>query len=52
MIRALLTVFGREAGPEQDADLLRYFYRRTLRAHELHRPALFESVDRTLQPVE
>ena len=41
-----------EAGPEQDAELLRYFYRRTLREHELHRPALFEYTDRTLQPVE
>jgi len=41
-----------EAGPEEDVDLLRYFYRRTLRAHELHRPALFEYVDRTLQAVE
>ena len=41
-----------ESGPERDAELLTYFYRRTLRAHELHRPALFEYVDRTLQPVE
>ena len=41
-----------EAGPERDAEFLRYFYRRTLRAHELHRPALFEYVDRTLQPIE
>ncbi|MFP8875858.1 MAG: hypothetical protein VCB99_02850, partial [Myxococcota bacterium] len=41
-----------EAGPEHDAELLRYFYRRTLRAHELHRPALFEYTDRTIQRVE
>jgi len=41
-----------EAGPERDVELLRYFYRRTLREHELHRPALFEYVDRTLQRVE
>lgn len=41
-----------EAGPEQDIELLCYFYRRTLRDHELHRPALFEYADRTLQPIE
>ncbi|MEE8165823.1 MAG: phosphotransferase family protein [Myxococcota bacterium] len=41
-----------ESGPEHDADFLRYFYRRTLREHELHRPALFEYTDRTLQPIE
>ncbi|MAG31626.1 MAG: aminoglycoside phosphotransferase [Deltaproteobacteria bacterium] len=41
-----------EAGPEQDADFLRYFYRRALCEHELHRPALFEYADRTLQPIE
>ena len=41
-----------DAGPERDAEFLQYFYRRTLRAHELHRPALFEYVDRTLQPLE
>lgn len=40
------------ANAERDAEFLRYFYRRTLRAHELHRPALFEYVDRTLQPIE
>jgi len=40
-----------ESGPEHDADFLRYFYRRTLREHELHRPALFEYADRTLQPI-
>ena len=49
---AALERYVLEAGPERDADLLRYFYRRTLRAHELHRPALFEYVDRTLQAVE
>jgi aminoglycoside phosphotransferase (APT) family kinase protein len=41
-----------EAGPERDAELLRYFYRRILRAHELHRPALFEYGDRVLQSLE
>ncbi len=41
-----------ESGPERDAELLRYFYRRTLREHELHRPALFEYEDRTLQPID
>jgi aminoglycoside phosphotransferase (APT) family kinase protein len=41
-----------ESGPERDAEFLTYFYRRTLREHELHRPALFEYVDRTLQPIE
>jgi len=40
------------AGPEEDEKLLRYFYRRILRAHELHRPALFEYADRVLQPLE
>jgi hypothetical protein len=40
-----------EAGPERDVELLRYFYRQILREHELHRPALFEYVDRTLQPL-
>lgn len=49
---AALEHFVQEAGPEHDEELLRYFYRRTLRAHELHRPALFEYVDRTLQAVE
>ncbi len=41
-----------EAGPERDVELLRYFHRQTLREHELHRPALFDYVDRTLQPIE
>ncbi len=41
-----------DSGPERDAEFLRYFYRRTLRDHELHRPALFEYVDRTLQPID
>ncbi|MBJ21266.1 MAG: phosphotransferase [bacterium] len=40
-----------DSGPERDEDFLRYFYRRTLREHELHRPALFEYVDRTLQTI-
>ncbi len=40
-----------EAGPEQDIELLHFFYRRAQRDHELHRPALFEYGDRTLQPV-
>ena len=48
---AALERYVLEAGPERDADLLRYFYRRTLRAHELQRPALFEYVDRPPQPV-
>lgn len=39
------------APPERDAELLRYFYRQILREHELHRPALFEYADRTVQPV-
>lgn len=41
-----------EADSDRDAEFLAYFYRRTLRAHELHRPALFEYTDRTLQTVE
>jgi aminoglycoside phosphotransferase (APT) family kinase protein len=49
---AALETLVREAGPERDEELLRYFYRRTLRAHELHRPALFEYVDRELQPID
>lgn len=40
------------SGPDRDAEFLCYFYRRTLREHELHRPALFDYVDRTLQPIE
>lgn len=40
------------AGPERDEELLLYFYRRMLREHELHRPALFEYVDRTLQRID
>lgn len=39
------------APPERDEELLRYFYRQILREHELHRPALFEYADRTVQPV-
>ena len=49
---AELEQYVSEAGPEQDVELLRYFYRRTLREHELHRPALFEYTDRTLQALE
>lgn len=41
-----------ESGADRDAEFLRYFYRRTLREHELHRPALFEYVDRTLQSID
>lgn len=40
-----------ESGPERDAELVTYFHRRMDREHELHRPALFEYVDRTLQPI-
>jgi len=40
------------SGPERDAELLRYFLRRILREHELHRPALLHYVDRELQPFE
>ena len=38
--------------PDRDAEFLTYFYRRILREHELHRPALFEYVDRTIQSIE
>jgi len=41
-----------EAGPERDVELLQYFYRRALRQHEAHRPALFEYADRTIQRIE
>jgi aminoglycoside phosphotransferase (APT) family kinase protein len=41
-----------EAGPEHDVELLRYFYRRTLREHELCRPALGDYEDRTLPPID
>ena len=41
-----------EAGPERDAELLRYFYRRILREEELHQPALFEYKGRTLQSID
>jgi aminoglycoside phosphotransferase (APT) family kinase protein len=40
-----------ESGPERDSEFLTYFYRRILREHELHRPALFEYVDRTIQSI-
>ena len=38
------------SGPERDAEFLRYFLRRILREHELHRPALLQYGDRVLQP--
>ena len=41
-----------DSGPDRDEEFLRYFYRRMLREHELHRPALFEYVDRTLQEID
>lgn len=41
----------KEATPDRDEELLLYFYRRVLRAHEMHRPALFEYEDRTLQAI-
>ncbi|MBW2425539.1 MAG: phosphotransferase family protein [Deltaproteobacteria bacterium] len=41
-----------ESGPERDAELLAYFHRHIEREHELHRPALFEYVDRTLQRLD
>ncbi|MFM7784967.1 MAG: hypothetical protein ACKPE6_10050, partial [Gammaproteobacteria bacterium] len=40
-----------QAGPERDAEFLRYFLRRIDREHELHRPALHDYVDRVLQPI-
>ncbi|MHA7836428.1 MAG: phosphotransferase family protein [bacterium] len=41
-----------ESGPDRDAELLQYFLRRSIREHELHRPALFEYADRTLQSID
>ena len=39
------------AGPERDAELLRYFQRRILREHELFRPAMREMEDKVAQPI-
>ena len=40
------------SGPERDTEFLRYFLRRILREHELHRPALLQYGDKELQPFE
>jgi aminoglycoside phosphotransferase (APT) family kinase protein len=39
------------AGPERDEELLAYFHRRTLREHELFRPAMREMEDQAAQPI-
>jgi hypothetical protein len=39
------------AGPERDEELLAYFQRRTLREHELFRPAMREMEDKVAQRI-
>jgi aminoglycoside phosphotransferase (APT) family kinase protein len=48
---AELEVLVANAGPDRDEELLRYFQRRTLREHEVFRPAMREMEDKQAQPI-